>query len=126
MEITYGYSKQHRPDLKQIVLSMSVTPERIPILATVKNGNTDDKTWNFTFIQKLRDILSEEEWGQLIYQADSALITKDNLREIRGNLHFIFRLPETFNLSSELKEKVWEKDKWEEVGQLKPKESCFL
>ncbi|WP_088049437.1 IS1634 family transposase [Virgibacillus dakarensis] len=124
LEITHGFSKQHRPDLKQIVLGMSVTPERIPILATVENGNTDDKTWNFTFIQKLRNLLSEEEWGQLIYQADSALITLDNLREIRGNLHFISRLPETFSLSSELKEKAWKKDRWEEIGQIKPQKKA--
>ncbi|MDQ0220168.1 DUF4277 domain-containing protein [Peribacillus cavernae] len=43
LDITYGYSKQHRPDLKQIVLGMSVTPERIPVLANVENGNMDDK-----------------------------------------------------------------------------------
>jgi transposase len=43
LQITYGNSKQHRPDLKQIVLSISVTPDRIPILATVENGNKNDK-----------------------------------------------------------------------------------
>ncbi|MFA1820110.1 IS1634 family transposase [Virgibacillus oceani] len=124
LDITYGHSKQHRPDLKQIVLGMSVTPERIPILSTVENGNKDDKTWNVEFIKKLRGIMSEEEWGQLIYQADSALITTNNLREIRDNLQFISRLPETFNLSSELKEKAWQKDNWEEVGQLKPQKKA--
>ncbi|MEI3611403.1 IS1634 family transposase [Pseudogracilibacillus sp. SO30301A] len=126
LEITYGHSKQHCPNLKQTVLGMSVTSERIPVLATIENGNTDDKTWNFTFIQKLREMLSKEECDQLPYQADSALITKENLREIRGYLHFIYRLPETFNLSLELKERAWRKDKWEEVGQLGSKKGCFL
>nr|WP_295972734.1 IS1634 family transposase [uncultured Bacillus sp.] len=106
LDITYGYSKPHRPDLKQMVLGMSVTPERIPVLVNIENGNTDDKSWNSTFIQKLREVLSKEEWDQLIYQADSALITTDNLREIRGDLYFNSRLPGTFKLSHELKEKA--------------------
>lgn len=75
LEITYGCSKHHRPDLKQIVLGMSVTPERIPVLAIVENGNNNDKTWNLAFIQKLRAMLSKEEWDQLLYQVDSALMT---------------------------------------------------
>ncbi|MBE1556977.1 IS1634 family transposase [Sporosarcina limicola] len=124
LEITYGYSKQHRPDLKQIVLGMSVTPERIPVLANVENGNTNDKGWNLAFIQKLREILSKEEWDQLIYQADLALITTDNLREMRGNLHFISRLPETFKISHALKEKAWKNGEWREHGQLKPQKKA--
>lgn len=122
--ITHGYSKQNRPDLKQIVLGMSVTPERIPILSTMENGNTNDKSWNVTFIQKLREILSKEEWDQLIYQADSALITTENLREIRGGLHFISRLPETFKLSHDLKEKAWMNGEWQELGKLKPSKNA--
>lgn len=52
LNITYGHSKQKRPDLKQIVLGISVTPERIPVLAKVEDGNTSDKAWNLTFIKK--------------------------------------------------------------------------
>ena len=31
VEITYGYSKDHRPDLKQMVLEMAVSNEGIPL-----------------------------------------------------------------------------------------------
>lgn len=41
--VTYGYSKDHRPDLKPIVLGLGVTPERLPILQGVEDGNKDDK-----------------------------------------------------------------------------------
>ncbi|MCP3775987.1 IS1634 family transposase [Paenibacillus sp. MZ04-78.2] len=54
LQIVRGHSKDYRPDLKQIMLGLAVSPERIPILANVENGNTSDKTWNFTFIRKLR------------------------------------------------------------------------
>ncbi|WP_243293180.1 IS1634 family transposase, partial [Bacillus sp. FJAT-47783] len=124
LAITHGYCKQRRPDLKQIVLGMSVTPERIPILANIENGNTNDKGWNLTFIHKLRETLSKEEWNQLIYQADAALITTENLREIRGQLHFISRLPDTFKLSQELKEEAWNQGKWQEVGAVKPQKGA--
>ena len=120
VHVTYGYSKQHRPDLKQIVLGMGVTPDRIPIMAKVEDGNTDDKGWNLSFIKNLREILSEDDWNKIVYQADSALITTENLRDIRGKLHFISRLPETFKLCNQLKEEAWENDDWQEVGPLKP------
>ncbi len=88
------------------VMIMGVTPERVPILATMENGNTDNQSWNPTFIQKLREALSKEEWDQLIYQADSALIATEDLRAIRKELQFISRLPETFRLSHDLKERT--------------------
>lgn len=125
VNITYGYSKSHRPDLKQIVLGMCVTPERIPVLAKVENGNTSDKTWNLEFIKRMREILSDEDWSRLIYQADSALITSDNLAELDlHNLAFISRLPDMFSLSAELKKEAWAHDVWEELGQLSDKKGA--
>ncbi|UXC23419.1 IS1634 family transposase [Weizmannia sp. FSL K6-0777] len=127
LQITYGYSKAHRPDLKQIVLGMGVTPERIPILAKVENGNTSDKSWNVEFIQKMRKILSHEDWKNLIYQADSALITTENLAEIQQqNLSFISRLPDTFGLSTELKKEAWLLNNWERVGSLSNKKDAAI
>jgi len=78
--VVRGHSKDHRPDLKHIMLGLAVTSERIPVLANVENGNTSDKTWNFTFIGKLRRMLEQETWEQLLYVADSALITKRNMK----------------------------------------------
>ena len=43
-QITYGYSKQHRPDLKQLVVSLSVSDEQIPLFGSVLDGNTADAT----------------------------------------------------------------------------------
>src|SRR5690606_33173262 len=46
LNITYGYSKDHRPELKQFVYGLVVSKEGLPLLATVNDGNTSDKTWN--------------------------------------------------------------------------------
>ncbi|MFJ5623336.1 hypothetical protein ACIQD3_11470 [Peribacillus loiseleuriae] len=90
---------------------MSVTSERIPVLAKVENGNISDETWNLEFIKKMREVLSDEGWSQLIYQADSARITTENLAALHDhNLAFISRLPDTFSLSAELKTKAWSRD----------------
>lgn len=58
---------------------MGVIPQRLPIIAKAEDGNLDDKTWNYQLINRLRSILSEEEWSNLTYVADSALVTPDNI-----------------------------------------------
>jgi hypothetical protein len=45
-EITYGYSKDKRPDLKQFLVSMLCVDRNIPILGTTTDGNASDKTLN--------------------------------------------------------------------------------
>lgn len=41
LEITRGYSKDHRPDLKQVIFGM-VTAHGIPFVASPEKGNLDD------------------------------------------------------------------------------------
>lgn len=125
LNIARGHSKDYRPDLKQIVLGLGVTPERIPILANIENGNTSDKTWNFTFIRKLRQTLSQEDWSQLLYVADSALVTKRNLKFMkRLGLRFVSRLPDLFTVSDEVKQVAWESSTWQEIGTLSQGETA--
>ncbi|SCW59942.1 protein of unknown function, partial [Paenibacillus tianmuensis] len=119
LKIVRGHSKDYRPNLKQIMLGLAVSPERIPILANVENGNTSDKTWNFTFIRKLRQTLGQEDWQQLLYVADSALITKRNLKYMkRLHLRFVSRLPDLFSVCEEVKRAAWESGAWQEIGRL--------
>ena len=43
MEIKLGYSKDHRPDLKQVMLEMMVCHDGgIPLLGKALNGNASD------------------------------------------------------------------------------------
>jgi transposase len=101
------------------MLGLAVTSERLPVLANVENGNTSDKTWNFTFIRKLRQTLSEEDWKGLLYVADSALITKRNLKYMkRLHLRFVSRLPDLFGVCEEVKQAAWKSGVWHEIGAL--------
>ncbi|SDT35902.1 Transposase [Paenibacillaceae bacterium GAS479] len=116
LRITYGYNKDNRLDLKQIVIGLGVTPQRLPVIAKVENGNLDDKTWNHTFIKRARTVLTQEEWDGLTYVADSALATQENLLLMRQEgLAFITRLPDSFSLSAELKEEAMWREDWHEV-----------
>jgi transposase len=115
-EITHGYNKDNRPDLKQIVIGLGVTPQRLPVIAKVENGNLDDKTWNHTFIKRARSVLTQEEWDGLTYVADSALATQENLLLMKQEgLAFITRLPDSFSLSAELKKEAMWREDWQAV-----------
>jgi transposase len=92
--ITFGYNKDHRPDLKQLVFSITVSADgAVPVHCKTYDGNqTDDQThietWSF-----LRDILGHADF---LYVADSKLCTRDNLSHIADRQgRFLTVLPRT-------------------------------
>lgn len=93
LEITYGYSKDHRPDLKQFILEMMCCNDGdVPLACAAKNGNQSDKA-----IVAERVKAFAQEWqvdGVLV--SDSALYSRENLIEL-GDLRWITRVP--FSLS---------------------------
>jgi transposase len=48
-----GYSRDHRPDCKQVVLALIVTPEGFPVGYEIMNGNLLDKQTLPQMIQKV-------------------------------------------------------------------------
>jgi len=76
--ITYGYNKEHR-NLKQFKIGLVVTEEGYPVLGEVLDGNLDDKTWNKKLLEKLPQHFTLEDLQTVVYVADSALVTEDNL-----------------------------------------------
>lgn len=115
--ITYGHSKAKRPDLKQFLYGLSVTEDKVPVVAEVISGNVNDKSWNFDFIEKLASNLTPEMLKEVIYVADSALITEANLEKLKNhNLKFISLLPGNFSLEKELKDQAWADGRFQELG----------
>jgi transposase len=92
--ITFGYNKDHRPDLKQLLFSITVSADgAVPVHAKTYDGNvTDDQvhreTWDF-FCQLVGH-------ADFLYVADSKLCTRDNMSHI-ANRHgrFLTVLPRT-------------------------------
>lgn len=52
VEITYGYSKDHRADLKQFMMDALCIEGNIPLLGAVLNGNNAELTEIASFMKK--------------------------------------------------------------------------
>ncbi|MCF8568609.1 IS1634 family transposase [Alicyclobacillus tolerans] len=116
--IARGYSKDHRPELKQIIFGLS-TLGGLPICANVDKGNQDDHTWNFENIPRLLQQIDKSIREKSIYIADSAVVTKDNLALLASEkAHFISRFPSTYTLCDTLKQSAWAEDTWVNVGRM--------
>jgi transposase len=109
IEIVHGYSRDHRPDLKQFIIDMIVTGDGdIPLYLKVDSGNVDDKS---VFVSRLKEF--RKQWTfEGICVADSALYTADNLEAMR-ELKWITRVPlsikEAQNKILDIQENEWEK-----------------
>ena len=105
LELKKGNSKDHRPDLKQLVFSLSIAGDgAVPIHYKCYPGNvTDDKThietWN-----TLRKITGRPDF---LYVADSKLCTDEQLSYIvdQGG-RVVTIIPETWNEVESFKEKL--------------------
>ena len=118
INVTFGHTKDHRPDLKQVMLGLIATKDGLPIFAEPLDGNKADSTWNKEVLNQIDDILYGDRARKLIYVADSSLITLDNLKVIeKKKLNFVSRLPGRFLLEEELKDLAWSNpEKWEDIG----------
>lgn len=89
IEITYGYSRDQRPDLKQFLVEMVCCQDgEVPLAFEIASGNEADKA---VFAQRFKAFAHQwDVTGTLV--ADSALYSAENLA-ILGNLHWVTRVP---------------------------------
>lgn len=99
--ITFGYSKDHRPDLKQFMIYMMSSQDGdVPLLAQTVAGNSSDKK---LFRERLRALKEQIQQGREAYiVADSELYTKGTLQEISSQIKWISRVPEKLLVAKEL------------------------
>lgn len=72
----FGYSRDSRPDARQIVLALVVTREGIPIAHELFSGNTADKTTVQDTVNRLKKKFNIK---QCILVGDRGLVTQANL-----------------------------------------------
>ena len=116
-QVTYGYSKDKRPDLKQFVLSMLCVDRAVPIWGKPEDGNASDKVLNATLLSEIAHLLAHYgvQPGAYIYIADAALVTEDNLAAL-GDTLFITRLPATYKECERVIAEAVAQDQWEAIG----------
>jgi transposase len=101
IRITKGYSRDHRPDLNQIVLQLICERQAgIPLLMKPLSGNSSDKTDFRKTIQAHIDQM-KNDFSLKYLVADSALYTAQTLREISMIL-WVSRVPETLRLAQDI------------------------
>jgi transposase len=82
----YGHSKDHRPDLPQIVIGLAVTREGIPVRVWCWPGNTND----MTVITQVKDDLRGWRLGRVVTVVDRGFASDDNLAYLtRAGGHWI-------------------------------------
>ena len=121
LKITYGHSKDKRPDLKQFLISMLCVDRNIPILGTCEDGNASDKTLNNELLGGVSKHMARHglKPGAFVYVADSAFVTPDNLEKSRDkNVKFLTRLPATYKECRRAISEAVTADNWTDFGQL--------
>lgn len=119
--ITFGHSKDKRPDLKQFLISMLCTDYGIPIFGATKDGNASDKTLNNELLSNIGKHMHKYGLapGAYLYVADSAFVTEANLGKAREQeTWFLTRLPATYNECGHAIRKAVEADTWVDIGTL--------
>lgn len=117
--ITHGYSKKHRPDLKQLVQSLLCVDYGIPIYSKVVDGNESDKTINQNLIPEMVKRMSEVGGEDFVYVNDSALVTEESLRIIdEWDLLFVSLLPQTYNECKNAISRAVQANNWQEIGNI--------
>ncbi len=97
--ITHGYSRDHRPDLKQFVVDLICSGDGdIPLYLRVADGNEADKA---VFAQLMGQFKAQLSFDAL-FVADSAVYCQENLQALAG-LRWLSRVPATL---SEVKERL--------------------
>jgi transposase len=81
-----GHSKDHRPDLPQVVIGLAVTREGIPVRVWVWPGNTSDQT----VVEQVKDDLAGWRLGRCVWVVDRGFSSDENLRYLtRAGGHWI-------------------------------------
>jgi transposase len=77
--LQYGYSKEKRGDLKQLIIGILMTKEGLPVACEIFAGNTSDlKSFLYT-IEKLKE---EYKISKLIWVADRGMVSTENISKL--------------------------------------------
>jgi transposase len=103
LRIVRGHNKDHRPDLKQLVWSLTVSHDgAVPVHYNVYDGNTNDDTTHIEIWDALCRLVGSPKF---IYVADCKLCSRKNLAHITTpGGHFITVLPRTRKEDGRFKE----------------------
>jgi transposase len=81
-----GHSKDHRPDLPQVIIGLAVTRDGIPVRCWSWPGNTSD----MSVLEEVRRDLRNWKLGRVITVLDRGFASEENMKELqRAGGHYI-------------------------------------
>ncbi len=102
VDITFGYSKQKRPDKRQIKISLGTT-QGICIDGQILSGNISDKSFNVDALSRAHQL--KQDFGvneDFFYIADSAAFSKDVFNRAKSlDIDVITRMPDNITFAKE-------------------------
>src|SRR5205807_7073140 len=108
----YGYSRDGRPDCKQVVIALVMTPTGLPLAYEVMDGNTSDKTTLRSFLDKVENLYGK---ARRIWLMDRGIPTEAILTEMRTARQETFYLVGTSRGKVKQYEKKWLELPWQKV-----------
>jgi transposase len=112
--ITHGYSKDHRPDLKQAVLELMVSQDGgVPLVSKSWDGNTSDTQIFQERAEALMSAFKNTPRPRYLV-ADAKLYCEDNASQL-GKLGFITRIPATLKVVAQVISQALQWDTWQPV-----------
>ena len=90
--ITFGHSKAHRPDLKQLLFILTMTADgHVPVAFRCTDGNVNDSRTHIETWNTLRSVAGRADF---LYVADSKLCSRENMDHIdRAGGRFVTVMP---------------------------------
>ena len=108
----YGYSRDKRPDCKQVVIALIVTPAGLPLAYEVMAGNTSEKTTLRGFLDRIESLYGK---ARRVWLMDRGIPTEALLQEIRTSRQETFYLVGTSRAKIKQYEKRWLELPWHKV-----------
>jgi transposase len=104
----HGYSRDGRPDCRQVVIALVVTTDGLPLAYEVLPGNTADKTTLRAFVAKIEGL-----YGQVrrVWVMDRGIPTQETLEEMRRDgVAYLVGTPKSLlsRWERDLTDKPWE------------------
>jgi len=89
--ITFGHSKAHRPDLKQIVMGTAVSGDgAVPIISGTHDGNTSDSVLPLSYWERLRKLTDKNPF---CFIGDCKIASLDTIKTICSEKDGLFLAP---------------------------------
>jgi len=108
----YGYSRDQRPDCKQVVIALIVTPAGLPLAYEVMAGNASEKTTLRGFLDRIEGLYGK---ARRVWLMDRGIPTEALLREMRTTRQETFYLVGTSRSKIREYEKQWLELPWQKV-----------